>query len=296
MHLDAILVAEAVRSGAVVRQCAVGDVVPQCDGTVLVTGRDPRAAVKARIVLLATGADVSLAARLGLVTRQRASAIALRCYVKSAARVSDLAISFDRAIIPGYAWIFPVGGGEYNVGCGSVAGYTNQRANLRRMLDAFLRHFPLARELMRDALSVTPPHGAMLRSGLRGIRLRPAAHVLVVGEAAGSTLPLTGEGIGKAMETAAFAAEATDVALRRGDPAALDSYERRLTEDLTPRYRAYERAERWLSVAWLNDFVAARVARSPALHRAAVGILNETADPRDVCSIPGVLRSFLSRQ
>src|SRR5205807_4321600 len=103
---------------------------------------------EARTALVATGADVGLLRRLGGEVGRRADALAARCYVRSGVALNRLVVSFDRAILPGYAWIFPLGGGEYNVGCGVFergAGRCNLRAIFRRFTEAF----PPAAELLR---------------------------------------------------------------------------------------------------------------------------------------------------
>ena len=294
LELDALLVREAVRSGAVVRQCAVEHVIEQDDGSACVTAMGGRLTLRGRVLLLATGAEVALASQVGLVARSEARAIAARCYVRSTARLDSLVISFDRSIIPGYAWIFPLGDGEYNVGCGALATGPQTRVNLRHTLHAFIDRFPLARDLMRQASVVTPLRGARLRCGLSGTRTKSDGNLLVIGESAGSTFPFTGEGIGKAMETATMAADITDRALRSGDMRVLEEYPRRIDDDLRPRYRGYEIAQRWASVRWLNDLVAARAARSQSLRQALAGILTETVDPRAVCSVRALVRSVLS--
>lgn len=60
---------------------------------------------------------------------------------------------------------------------------------------------------MRDGQIISPLKGAPLRTGLSGTRFARGG-LLGIGECIGSTFPLTGEGIGKAMETGILAAEA----------------------------------------------------------------------------------------
>jgi len=160
------------------------------------------------------------------------------------------------------------------------------------MLDRFLAGFPLARQLMAAA-SRSPVKGARLRSGLHGTRPWNGARVLAVGETLGATFPFTGEGIGKAMETSEAAADAILEWGERHDPAALARYAARLAE-LRPRYVGYEVAERWLPRTWINDFLCLRARRSPRLRHIITSILNETADPREIFSMKGVLRALIA--
>jgi flavin-dependent dehydrogenase len=255
-------------------------------------GRDEP--VRARAVLTATGARVELLDAHGLVTDPRASAMALRCYVRSPERIDELLISYDAAIAPGYAWIFPLGGGEYNVGCGRLVSPARGQMNLRRDFDTFVRTFPRARALVDRATSISPLQGAMLRCGLTGTRPLGPGCWLSAGEAIGATFPFTGEGIGKAMETAVMAAEAIDRALDTGSRAPLEGFEARVHSELGPKYVGYAAAERWIGWPRLGDFVIRRARRSPYLLRAIRGILDETVDPRAVFSVRGLIRSLIA--
>ena len=242
-----------------------------------------RDAIRARYAVLATGADTRL--RSQTPTDRGASAVALRCYVAAPVDVRQLVISFDRAVLPGYAWVFPLGQGWYNVGCGVF--YSSRRSahvNLRRTFAAFTNRFAIARDIWRHRTASTPLAGARLRCGLEPSGSYDGGRTVAVGEAIAATFPFTGEGIGKAMETAEIAAAQIDEALRARDPTVLANYPSLLECHLAPRYDGYRAAERWIRWPRLTDFVARRVARSERLQRAAAGVLNETADPRQIFS------------
>lgn len=294
MALDDLIVRKAIERGAVFVKSKVTGVEAKEDGSVMIALEESNENVRARIALLATGASVELPAGLGLVTEPRPSAIALRCYVRSTVVIDPLVISYDRSITPGYAWIFPLGKGEYNVGCGlRYLRRNGHRVNLKDALRSFLESFPMARELMSKAESITPTRGAMLRCGLAGARPTGPGNTLVIGESIGATFPFTGEGIGKAMETGEIAARLSDEALKTGDFESLGEFPRSVERELRPKYTGYLLAERWLARPWLNDFVARRISRSPYLQDCINGIVNETIDPREVFSIGGVIRSFI---
>jgi geranylgeranyl reductase family protein len=289
---DHLLASAAVGRGAVFARGRVTEVDTSPDGSVSLTVLDADRPVRARAAVLATGADVSLLDRRGMVTRPDAHAIALRCYVRSTYPLTRLVVSYDRAIVPGYGWIFPLGDGEFNVGCGVFyrAGATGH-VDLRRLYARFVAEVPIARDLLAGATSTTPLRGARLRCGLEGSVAHRAGPVIAVGEAVGATFPFTGEGIGKAMETGSLGAEVVDAFLSSGDPGALAALPQRLAE-LAPRYLGYRAAERWLSRPWLNDLVARRARASHFMRDVLCGILNETADPRRVFSVGGLVRSL----
>ncbi len=223
---------------------------------------------------MAAGADVSLIDELGMVERSAPTAVAVRAYVRSPVEIERMLISFDREIVPGYAWIFPLPDHEYNVGVGVLHDPAEPaRHDLRALFDTFCREVPEARRLMDAAEKTTPLRGARLRCGLDGARARGPGSVVAVGEQIGTTFPFTGEGIGKAMETGEMAAEQVALALEAGDPAPLDAYVQRLERELRPRYHGYLVAQRWLGRPWLNDLVSRRMRRGGWMAEAARGIV-----------------------
>ena len=295
VHLDALIVNKAVESGASFCQAKVIGVEVKPDSTIRVLLDENREPLRARIVFLSTGANVEMPSQLGLVTEQRPSGIALRCYVRSSVSLDRLVVSYDRSITPGYAWIFPLADGEFNIGCGvSYRNRPTSRVNLREAFKSFVTSFPLAADIIRHAEAISPIRGAMLRCGLSGTRPHGPGNVLVLGESIGATFPFTGEGIGKAMETGEIAAEVAHEALISGDLNRLSEFCRRIEQELRPKFLGYRIAENWFSRPWLNDFVARRISRSRILQELVAGIVNETVDPREVFSLRGILRSFVS--
>ena len=293
-RLDAILADGAQRAGACFARGSVRSLEPREGLVRLDLAEPPKASLTARAVLLATGADLGLLKPLGLVEREAPDALAMRHYVRSDLLLEELVFSFDRSVLPGYAWIFPMGGGEFNVGCGVFRSSRGaETVNLKETLEAFVRSFPLAGELMASGEPLSPLRGARLRCGLSGTKAAALPGVLLAGEAAGTTFPFSGEGIGKAMETGELAARALHEALGDGDPSSAGPRYQALLDGLRPKYRAYEAAERWMGRAWLADLVFRRARSSPYLQRSLAGLANETVDPRDVFSPKGLLRSLL---
>ena len=55
--------------------------------------------------------------------------------------------------LPGYAWIFPLGHGAYNLGVACFLGRNSHpQVNIRKALAAFVTNFPLARDLLREGI------------------------------------------------------------------------------------------------------------------------------------------------
>ena len=291
--LDDLILQKALSWGASFGRCRVTDIRILPDHTLAISYAKATEHIQARIVFVATGANVELPAKLELVTNLNPSAVALRCYVRSPVALDRLIISYDRSIAPGYAWIFPLGDGEFNIGCGiAYRGNRNERTNLREVFRCFVESFPIAAEIMRRADSMMPLKGAMLRCGLKGAYPKGPGSILLLGESIGTTFPFTGEGIGKAMETGELAAKVAHEALESSDMERLQSFPERLEKELKHKFLGYQIAEDWFSRPWLNDLVARRINKSQFLQEAFAGLVNETIDPRKIFSMAGILRSF----
>ena len=243
----------------------------------------------ARACILATGADTRLLRSLRPAIAPAPTAVASRCYVRSSHVIDRLVVTYDRGLGPAYAWIFPLGDGLFNVGVGSVCR-SRTRFDHRSLFERFTTVFPEARALMAAGERVSPLRSAPLRCGLDPDALRPGRLCLGAGEAAGSTFPFTGEGIGKAMETGLLAADAVHAFLG-GEERGLDSYSLAVLR-LRPRYRAYSTAHRLLDHPRLMDLAAWRLKRSPWLAGRLAAVLKEEADPSSLFSIAGLAGSF----
>lgn len=124
----------------------------------------------------------------------------------------------------GYAWLFPKGK-VANLGLG---GDPRARAHFKPLLDDLHAQLADQGRVGRDVLGYTGgaiPSGGMLQPAAQ----RGAAHVLLAGDAAGLTNPITGAGIMSAVISGEMAGEAA-AALAQGDPMAAATYREDLAE------------------------------------------------------------------
>lgn len=274
-------------------------------GAVLQAGSERRT-VRARWTVLATGAVPQAPIAAGMCTRRLPSAVALRGYVNNeamAGRITALEVLWHRALRHGYGWIFPCPGGVFNIGVGVAGSHRDtgdgrgrmQEVNLRTMFDAFVAIHPPARALMQGGRLLGALKGAPLRCSLAGATLA-ASGLLVAGEAAGSTYALTGEGIGKALETGLLAAEALRVGLGQAqDDAAIADRYRASVEALRPRFAVYEQAEVVNDRPWLVDLLVWSARRSPHRLQRMSGVLEETHMPSQLLSARSFARLLFER-
>ncbi|MBH9578369.1 geranylgeranyl reductase family protein [Inhella sp. 1Y17] len=302
-QLDELMARAALDAGAQFLQARFEEPLLDAQGQVLgarLRQGDQTQELRARWTLLATGAQPKALQAAGLCTRHTPSGVALRGYVRAPALVGQiraLEVVWNQAVRPGYGWIFPAPGGVFNIGVGVTDSHSalhgkgqKKDVNLRAIFDAFVAAYPPAQRLLAEGEWVGELKGAPLRCSLSGAQFsRPG--LMVVGEAAGSTYSFTGEGIGKAMQTALLAADA--ILARHADEAATRAqYEAGLAE-LVPRYRLYERANRVNAFPWLADLLIWRARKSPRLLRRMSGVLEETSNPGNLVSLKGFARLFL---
>jgi menaquinone-9 beta-reductase len=210
--LDAALLDVAARRGVQIRQhAALTGLVDDAPGP----GADPRraagwaeatlsdgAVVQARFVVAADGMYSTVRRLTGASGVHLGEWHAFRQYFRGVAE-RRLWVIFEPDLLPGYAWVFPVAGGRANVGFGlprrpgeSVRPMAAQwrdlleRPSLRALIgdaepEGHHRAWPIPADLARAPLS--------------------AGRALFVGDAAGATDPMTGEGIGQALLTGVLA-------------------------------------------------------------------------------------------
>ena len=87
--------------------------------------------LRARWVVLASGAVPAALIAAGVCERRTPSGIALRGYVRNEAmvdRITELEVVWHRDLIPGYGWIFPCREGLFNIGVGLAHSHAKSDA------------------------------------------------------------------------------------------------------------------------------------------------------------------------
>jgi flavin-dependent dehydrogenase len=167
--------------------------------------------VRCRRLVVADGARSPLGRLLGRTWhRDTAFGVAIRAYAATTRREDPWISSHlelrgrDGELLSGYGWVFPLAGGEVNIGVGTLA---TARRPARINLRALLEHYAGQRRddggldgPVRAAASALLPMGGAV-SGVAG------ANWVLVGDAAGCVNPLNGEGIDYGLETGRMAGE-----------------------------------------------------------------------------------------
>jgi menaquinone-9 beta-reductase len=245
-EFDTLLLKHAESAGAEVRQSAevVGPIIDE-DGRVTGVTLKTGERVMADAVIAADGAYSPVKQALKLHSKYNGySAIAIRAEMPANRPDSDsldiyLKLAFRGDQLPGYGWVFPLGGGRVNIGLGYVNSYKNwQQINATQFLGEFLATLPPEWEL--------PPIDELQKSkALQGWRLpmgftawppwRPG--VLFAGDALGAARPVSGAGISKALQSGLAAGECAIAALLNGGPEDFTNYEQTVKAAWGREYR-----------------------------------------------------------
>ena len=229
-ELDAALLDVVRQVGAEVRE---GHELQRLDVTAAdrVTAVVGETVVEARYLVAADGMWSPVRRSLGLAPgRYLGEWHAFRQYATGAAdrARSRLVVWFEPDLLPGYAWSFPLADGSVNIGFGIQRGDGRRVQDVASVWQGLLGR-PSLRAVLGDDLRPEGPHRAWpIPARLDGLQ-QVAGRVLFVGDAAGATDPMTGEGIGQALETGMLAARA----LAAAGPHRADEAGRSYTSSLT---------------------------------------------------------------
>ncbi len=215
--------------------------------------------IETELLIGADGAGSYTARQSGLFpVNERFSFEGLRLYYTGKTFSNRVQIFYDRRILPGYVWLFPVAENRANVGI--MAPRRNSRKNkvsLRTVFDEILKTNPDVKEALSGAEPDSPVRGALLPLG-NAPGKRTGDHLILIGDAAAFINPLTGGGIYFALQSARAAARIGAQALQKGSAARenLNEYERWYRDALSPGfYYADWFKKKFASQRFVNAFI-----------------------------------------
>jgi len=222
---DKHLTNEAARAGAEVAPLtSVIDLLKEGRG-VRVRDVDAVFDVPAKVVVGADGAFSLIARRAGLPVSRDPLDYAVGYQYEMVNMEHDpeyVDMYFGQDIAPGtYAWIIPKGEDVANVGTGARAPYMRKGLNIRDYQRNFVERHPLASEKLRKATPTAIKVGCIPVGGPMERTVND--NILVVGDAAGHTIPTVGGGVPPALICGRIAGGAIAEHVKEGRP--LSGYE-----------------------------------------------------------------------
>jgi geranylgeranyl reductase family protein len=273
-YFDSLIQEHAVDSGAEFQVAAVKEpliengrvvgVKAQVNGSVQ--------SIRSKIVVGADGVTSAIARNLRPKQEQhqdRHRAIALRAYIHDIEiHPGEVEFFLYDEILPGYAWIFPMGEEEANLGLGMRLDiFRKHHGDLKTILQSFLE-LPMIKKRLKRGGELDGIKTWQLNFGSQKHMQSAFDGALLVGDAAGFINPITGGGIHNALISSELAAQTIDEALRAKDTSLsqLKVYEK-LTHDVmwSGMQRSYLMQRLTLSFPGLVEFLISRAATNKGL-------------------------------
>lgn len=248
---------------------------------------DGTVSVRPRYTILATGANVGLLKRTGMLNTDTKLIYGSRGYFGiDDSTVSGFNLYYLKDLLPGYAWVFPTGSSRANIGMGAWG----DRKLSDDMVTAFASRFANG-SAEDDARLETQVKSYPIRTDFPPTQLA-GDNWLLVGEAAGMVNPLSGEGIDLALESGCLAAECLLGTLKSDAGSSADLYRRRAKDQFGQYFRHMNFLCRQVATRpWLINRLVSVMSRDTDFGAAFVAVVLGISPGRNVLK-PRFLRSL----
>lgn len=276
LYFDAVIQKYAVECGAEFQQLQVNEPVLDNGRVVGVRGRanGETTELSAKVVIGADGVTSSIARTLRPKSERHVDehrAVALRAYIDDIEeRPHEIEFYLYKSILPGYAWIFPTGKNQANIGLGMrLDHFRKTKRRLEDMLREFLE-LPEIKKRLKQGGQLRDVATWQLNFGSQKGMHHVFDGALLVGDAAGFVNPLTGGGIHNSLVSAELAGDVVEEALKSGDTSrrAMQVYEQRCRERMWDGMQRSYRLQKWLmNFPFMIDFLVKRLGSNSGLAR-----------------------------
>lgn len=179
----------------------------------------------------------------------------------------NIEIHFVDTVVPGYFWLFPLGGGKVNVGIGMVMGLLDkQKKKLKSLQADVIANHPLFKERFADAELIEGtskgwqlPFGSPRKGEKNQPRRAYAPGALLIGDSASLVDPFSGEGVGNALVSGEMAAR--HVMENRGGVEYQEELWAALGPELTNSFKMQKMSRR----KWLLNWFVGKAGRKPVI-------------------------------
>lgn len=173
-----------------------------------VVSTDKHPGLKAQIVIGCDGVNSIVRRKLtGNKISSGESSVAARGYFRGISECSPdtIELHFIKELLPGYFWIFPLPGNQFNVGLGMPSKkISDNRINLREELLNIIKNVPYLARRFSGAEMTGEIKGHLIPLCTAKIPIS-GKRFMLCGDAASLVNPATGGGIGQAMQSGRYA-------------------------------------------------------------------------------------------
>ncbi len=231
-----------------------------------ISDKDKTFEVNTKMLIVADGANSSFSRKIAGLEKDNAHhAGAVRAYyknVKDLRKDNFIELHFLEEINPGYFWIFPLPGGNANVGLGMRSDLIKKKSvNLRKVFHEIIESHPTFKERFEDAEMMGKLEGYGLPLGSKK-RILSGANYMIIGDAGHLIDPLTGEGIGHAFYSGFIAAEQAQVCLEQEQYSSefMRAYDVRVARVLGSEMKLSYRLQRLMQFTPIVNFLVSVIA------------------------------------
>lgn len=285
-NLDQILRNEVeANNGKVYYDCRISDIKVDENCVVVkdFTGKE----YEGDVAVLATGASKLLAKKLNFTFTQP-TGIAIRGYALNTKNIGECYFWMMKSIAPAYAWAFPCPDNLLNVGLGF---YLDDITNNRRCIDDMLYQFveQEGKEVLGNVKFIEKPKSWPFCCGLRKEK-NYCDRIVLVGENVDCTYDLTGEGIGKALQSGIAAAKAIAKSSNEYKASELAVYQEEFEKETMAFYEGYAYATSILKKPFVNYFFIKILRHSNKAREQFASIIREEMSAKDLFSVNGIAK------
>jgi len=239
IELDNALVEQAKRAGVRVLEGNAFTAIDNSSRDFVTIDVENIGTIRARFVIAADGMWSPVRKALGLSqSGYLGEWHAFRQYATNVTGTAKdrLHVWFDKDLLPGYAWSFPLKGGRANVGFGILRGGKYSVQEMKDLWPNLLQR-PHIREALGATAVMEDRHTAWPIPARVTTATLSSGRVLFVGDAACVTDTLTGEGIGQALLSGQLAGQAIVTTGNREASIAQRNYEKLMKQHLFADHR-----------------------------------------------------------
>jgi geranylgeranyl reductase family protein len=201
----------------------------------------------------------------------------------------DIELFFIDGVLPGYLWVFPMEKGRANVGLGILSSDLKGRKKHPNtiLLEAIATHPLLSQRFANAKLegrigAWAIPNGSYVKKNF-------GDGWVLVGDAASLVDPFSGEGVGNALCSGKYAAQAIDAALNDVKEGALpasslEAYSKMVDERLRPEMLDSYRLQRLSRFRFLLNLFIGKAADKPEARQMIINMMGSNDEKKKVTS------------
>jgi flavin-dependent dehydrogenase len=189
------------------------------------------------VVILATGAETSLAKNMGFEQIKDPSMVLLRGYIENNIGCNSLDFYFHKDFLHCGAWVFPLPNGVLNVGVGSPTGLYSSK-NIDELMGKFFKM--LERMYGKKIGQIGNSKKWIINAGLNSKNIY-SDRVILCGENIHSAYSFSGEGVAPALKTGYYAASTIIEAKEDYSKNGLSGYKGMVERGIGPTHNIYNK-------------------------------------------------------